>query len=81
MKIKPPKAKGIYSDRFTDCRTALEDYVLYLMGEATVAGWSENEILMALAEIVDSTVIAHNAKARAEFDAQLAKLPKKINPK
>jgi hypothetical protein len=43
MKIKAPKAKGNYSDRFDDFQLAMEDGLIDLIAAASTAGWRSYE--------------------------------------
>jgi hypothetical protein len=43
MKIKAPRAKGIYTDRFNDCQLAMEDGLIGLVAAASAAGWRSDE--------------------------------------
>ena len=68
MKIKAPKAKGKYSDRFEDCQLAIEDGLIDLIGAASTAGWSQQEVITAL---------AIDAKEKTDVEIRLSKLMKK----
>lgn len=80
MKIKAPKAKGNYSDRFNDCQLAIEDGLIDLLGAASVAGWSQQEVLTAIIEVADNTALALDARGKTDVEIRLHNLIKKKRP-
>lgn len=65
MKIKAPKTKGKYPDRFEDCQVAIEDGLIDLIGAASTAGWSQQEVITAI-----GSVSVWNLKPRTRLSRQ-----------
>ncbi|MGN8022135.1 hypothetical protein ACTJJ7_15635 [Phyllobacterium sp. 22229] len=80
MKITPPKALGNYSNRFNDCRLAIDDALRNLIGDTVMAGWNTKEVLTAINELVDETMIAITSTDRIAFEADLISGRKKKTP-
>jgi hypothetical protein len=66
MKIKAPKAKNNYPDRFEDCQTAIEEVFVQLLVEATRAGWHHEEVLAAITSVADITALLSNLMKKKE---------------
>lgn len=77
MKIKAPKTKGKYPDRFEDCQVAIEDGLIDLIAAASTAGWSQQEVITAIIAVADNTALAIDAKAKTNVEIRLSKLMKK----
>lgn len=63
-KIPPPKHAGDYPDRPLDCEEAMALAFRILVRRALVAGWTEIEVALALADVADDHVLALARKAR-----------------
>lgn len=77
MKIKAPRAKWKYPNRFNDCQLAIEDGLIDLIAEASLAGWRKEEVISAIIEVADNTALALDIKAKLSVDIQVMKLMKK----
>lgn len=77
MKINAPRASGKYADRYDDCQTAIEDALVQLVAEAALAGWGMTEVLSAIIDVADDTMLAINAADQSEFEIELVKAIKK----
>jgi hypothetical protein len=77
MTIPKPRRPRDHPDRFADCRLAIEDKLIELIGEASDAGWHRDEILSAIAEITDNLSMARREDVAIKIKMQLAKLMKK----
>ncbi|MGN8024484.1 hypothetical protein ACTJJ7_27605 [Phyllobacterium sp. 22229] len=74
MNITSPTKTGNYPDRFEDCQTAIEEVFVQLVVEATRAGWHHEEVLAALASLVDITALALDTRGKTDVEMRLSKL-------
>ncbi|PIO46106.1 hypothetical protein B5P45_04055, partial [Phyllobacterium zundukense] len=62
-----------------DCRLAIEDRMLELLGDAIEAGWTKEEVLAAMIEVADDTALAMHQNVLLSVETELRKLKKKGN--
>ncbi|TXR49549.1 hypothetical protein [Phyllobacterium endophyticum] len=74
MTIPRPHHPKNHPDRFADCQRAIEDRLLELLGDATMAGWTRTEILAAIIEVADITSLAMHKNIGLSVEAELRKL-------
>jgi len=71
--LKPPRFPVRYPNRHIDCQEILEDRVTTIVDDARAAGWSVEEIAIALLELADNMVLGHTANASMEAALGLAR--------
>ncbi|MEI2299482.1 hypothetical protein [Ensifer sp. MJa1] len=52
-KITPPHRQATYDHRSDDCQEALREAFAAFVDHCTAAGWSDDDVAMALIEIAD----------------------------
>jgi hypothetical protein len=77
MTIPRPQHPANHPDRFRDCQRAIEDRMLELLGDAQVAGWTKEEVLAAMIEVVENTNLAMHPNVLLSVETELRKLMKK----
>ena len=72
-----PPTRANHDRRRTDCRLAIEDRMLELLGDAIEAGWTKEEVLAAMIEVADETALAMHQNVLLSVETELRKLMKK----
>ncbi len=75
--IFPPIRNNRDLRRRADCRLAIEDRMLELLGDAIEAGWTKEEVLAAMIEVADETALAMYPNVLLSVETVLRKLKKK----
>lgn len=70
--IAPPRYPHDYPDRVLDCQEALEDRIIAVFDVAQIAGWSINEITVALIELAENYDL--KAEAIEQTERQIAEM-------
>lgn len=64
--LTSPRFPARHPDRHIDCQEILEDRVITIVDDARAAGWSMEEIAVALVELADNMVLGHRANVNLE---------------
>lgn len=64
--LKSPQFPARHPDRHIDGQEFLEDRVVTIVDDARAAGWSVEEIAVALVELADNMVLGHRANVNLE---------------
>jgi hypothetical protein len=56
---------------------AIEDRMLDLLGDAIEAGWTKEEVLVAMIQVADETALAMHENVLLSVETELRKLMKK----
>ena len=72
--IKPPKVAKTHRDRYLLCQAALQLQVHEIIAAAVATGWDNDEVVAALADLVDIHLMG--LAQNAEMDKRLSILRK-----
>ncbi|QND54491.1 hypothetical protein HB779_21490 (plasmid) [Phyllobacterium sp. 628] len=76
MLIAEPELSLNHPDRFSECQMALKDSLIAIIGDASDAGWHNDEILAAIIEITDTMALALNTNTLLAIEIYLNDLMK-----
>lgn len=71
--LKPPRFPALHPDRHLDCQELLEDRFNIIVDDARAAGWSVEELAVALVELADNMVLGHRSNEDVELALGLAR--------
>lgn len=71
--LTSPRFPARHPDRHIDCQEILEDRVITIVDDARAAGWSVEEIAVALVELADNMVLGNRANANMETTIGVAR--------
>lgn len=78
MKIDPPRHPVGHPDRGIDCAAAIEPAVRSLEEAAIVAGWTPDEVALALVDLGKNAFLAHRENERTQAAVDVAALLKRL---
>jgi hypothetical protein len=71
--LNSPRFPTHHPDRHIDCQEILEDRINIIMDDARAAGWSTEEIAVAIVELADNLVLGQRANDDMEAVFDLAR--------